>query len=539
MTYRSRPVTSRSGWARGSPSVEHPRPERSHCVNVRSGPGWERTGQARVEQEAQGPRCPRPSPSACSSSSRWRSSSTTSTASTTPPTRSPPSVATRALRPQVALLMAAAFNFIGAFAGTAVAKTIGAGLVDEQTTTQAIVAAALLGAIAWNLLTWWLGLPSSSRATRSSAGCSARPSSPPGRARSTSRASSTRCSSRWSPRRSSASSARFVLMVAAVWMFRRTAAQADGPPFRRLQVCPRATWPSPTARTTPRRRWASSPSPCSRRAPSRPSRCRSGSSSCPRRRSRSAPPSAAGGSCTRWASGSSSSSRSTASPPRRPPRRVLLGTAHFGMPVSTTHVISSAIMGVGTSQGVRRRPLGRRPQHPRRLGHHHPRRRHRRRARVARHHGSIGARRLTGTRRPTCTSPPDAQGRAVLRAVHRRRREPPRGGARELRRDGHALRPARGARRRDPGAREAGRRDRATRSPQRLEGAFITPFDREDIHELVGPPRRRRRRHPGGRRDLPASTTSTQPTEEARELAQDPRRPGRASSWRRSASSTR
>ena len=72
------------------------------------------------------------------------------------------SVATRALRPQYALLMAAAFNFIGAFAGTAVAKTIGAGIVDEQTTTQVVVAAALIGAITWNLITWWLGLPSSS-----------------------------------------------------------------------------------------------------------------------------------------------------------------------------------------------------------------------------------------------------------------------------------------------------------------------------------------------------------------------------------------
>ena len=55
------------------------------------------------------------------------------------------SVATRALRPQVAVLMAAAFNFIGAFAGTAVAKTIGSGLVDDATTTQAIVAASLIG----------------------------------------------------------------------------------------------------------------------------------------------------------------------------------------------------------------------------------------------------------------------------------------------------------------------------------------------------------------------------------------------------------
>ena len=72
------------------------------------------------------------------------------------------SVATRALRPAYAIAMATAFNFIGAFAGTAVAKTIGAGLVNDASTTQAIVAAALLGAIVWNLLTWWLGLPSSS-----------------------------------------------------------------------------------------------------------------------------------------------------------------------------------------------------------------------------------------------------------------------------------------------------------------------------------------------------------------------------------------
>ncbi len=72
------------------------------------------------------------------------------------------SVATRALPPRVAIAMAAAFNFIGAFAGTAVAKTIGAGLVEESTTTTGVIAAALLGAIAWNLITWYRGLPSSS-----------------------------------------------------------------------------------------------------------------------------------------------------------------------------------------------------------------------------------------------------------------------------------------------------------------------------------------------------------------------------------------
>jgi PiT family inorganic phosphate transporter len=72
------------------------------------------------------------------------------------------SVATRALHPRQAIVMAAAFNFIGAFAGTAVAKTIGSGLVDEETTTQGVVVAALVGAITWNLITWARGLPSSS-----------------------------------------------------------------------------------------------------------------------------------------------------------------------------------------------------------------------------------------------------------------------------------------------------------------------------------------------------------------------------------------
>ena len=72
------------------------------------------------------------------------------------------SVATRALRPLHAVTMAAAFNFIGAFAGTAVAKTIGSGLVEETTSTQGVIIAALVGAIAWNLFTWRLGLPSSS-----------------------------------------------------------------------------------------------------------------------------------------------------------------------------------------------------------------------------------------------------------------------------------------------------------------------------------------------------------------------------------------
>ncbi len=74
------------------------------------------------------------------------------------------SVSTRALTPRVALAMAAVMNLVGAFAGTEVAKTVGSGIIDPPKGQEGLVitAAALVGAIGWNLLTWWYGLPSSS-----------------------------------------------------------------------------------------------------------------------------------------------------------------------------------------------------------------------------------------------------------------------------------------------------------------------------------------------------------------------------------------
>ena len=72
------------------------------------------------------------------------------------------SVSTRALKPQWAIVMSAAANFLGALTGTAVATTIGAGLISHQAEGQAVIAAALVGAITWNLVTWRLGIPSSS-----------------------------------------------------------------------------------------------------------------------------------------------------------------------------------------------------------------------------------------------------------------------------------------------------------------------------------------------------------------------------------------
>ena len=83
------------------------------------------------------------------------------------------SVSTRALTPRAALAMAAVMNIIGALMGTEVAKTIGEGIIDIERYSTAndlnlqrlgliIVLAALLGAVTWNYITWWFGMPSSS-----------------------------------------------------------------------------------------------------------------------------------------------------------------------------------------------------------------------------------------------------------------------------------------------------------------------------------------------------------------------------------------
>jgi Phosphate/sulphate permeases len=74
------------------------------------------------------------------------------------------SVSTRALTPRVALAMAAVMNLVGALLGTGVAETIGSGIITPAggLTGLVVVLAGLLGAIGWNLATWWLGLPSSS-----------------------------------------------------------------------------------------------------------------------------------------------------------------------------------------------------------------------------------------------------------------------------------------------------------------------------------------------------------------------------------------
>jgi PiT family inorganic phosphate transporter len=71
-------------------------------------------------------------------------------------------VSTGVLPVRTAVILAGILNFVGGIAGTAVAKTIASGFADAGDVTQSVVLAALMGAIVWNLLTWWWGLPSSS-----------------------------------------------------------------------------------------------------------------------------------------------------------------------------------------------------------------------------------------------------------------------------------------------------------------------------------------------------------------------------------------
>jgi PiT family inorganic phosphate transporter len=262
------------------------------------------------------------------------------------------SVATRALSPKWAIVMATSFNFIGAFAGTAVAKTIGSGLVNEQTTTQTIVAAALIGAIGWNLITWQQGLPSSSShaliggllgATVIAAGTSA--------LKVDGIVNKVLIPMVTSPVLGFLIA--FALMLSIIWIFRRSKRKPMGRRFRRLQVVSAAfmafahgsndaqktmgiitlalvsagvidevvvpTWViviSATALSlgTAVGGWRIMRTMGQRVAKLEP--------------------------VHGFAAETTAAS-------------ILLTTAHFGMPVSTTQVISGAIMGVGASQGAR------------------------------------------------------------------------------------------------------------------------------------------------------------------------------------------
>jgi PiT family inorganic phosphate transporter len=246
--------------------------------------------------------------------------------------------------------MAASFNFIGAFAGTAVAKTIGAGLVDEATTTQAVIVAALLGAIAWNLFTWYLGLPSSSShaliggllgATIAAAGT--------GALKMDGIVNKVLIPMVTSP--FLGFTIAFALMLALYWLFRNAKRKPMARIFRRLQVISAgymafahgsndaqktmgiitlALFAAGVIPTIDVPTWVIVVSATALSLGT-----------------------AVGG----WRIMRTMGQRVAELEPvhgfaaETTAATILLGTAHLGMPVSTTHVISSAIMGVGSARG--------------------------------------------------------------------------------------------------------------------------------------------------------------------------------------------
>src|ERR687890_819342 len=72
------------------------------------------------------------------------------------------SISTRAMSPRLAVLFAAILNFVGAFISLEVAATVAKGIVEADLVTPTVVFGGLMGAISWNLITWYYGLPSSS-----------------------------------------------------------------------------------------------------------------------------------------------------------------------------------------------------------------------------------------------------------------------------------------------------------------------------------------------------------------------------------------
>ena len=234
------------------------------------------------------------------------------------------SISTRALSPRVAVALAAVLNFVGAFISLAVAATIAKGIVEADAITTTIVFAGLIGAIAWNLATWYFGLPSSSSHALIGGVVGAAFVAERRRARSTATAWSRRSSSRRSSRRSSPSS----------W----PGSRSSSPTGSSAACAPgRSTAASGSARSCPASMLALAHGTNDAQktmgiitlalvangnlAGRRLRRPDLGRRLLGDARSRSAPTSAAGGSSARWAAGSSRWTRRRASPPRARARR--------------------------------------------------------------------------------------------------------------------------------------------------------------------------------------------------------------------------
>ncbi len=265
-------------------------------------------------------------------------------------------VSTRVLSPGAAVVWAAFFNFIAfVVLGEAVAKTIGKDMVDIQAIPPTwqlwVLLCGLIGAIVWNLITWYYGIPSSSShalvggyagAAVAASGFSA--ILPGGWTK-------TLIFIVLSPLIGALLG--FAIMVAVMWIFRRWSPHKVDRFFRKGQLVSAALFSLGHGGNDAQKTMgiiAGVLVASNLDAGQRPRTSRCGSCSSATRPSASALCRAAGASSTRWGRASRSSSPSAASAPRRAAALSIIGVTFGGIPVSTTHTITGAIVGVGATR---------------------------------------------------------------------------------------------------------------------------------------------------------------------------------------------
>ena len=262
------------------------------------------------------------------------------------------SVSTRALTPRIALGLAAVMNLLGGFAGVRVAQTIGGDIIEVPMggTGVAICAGALIGATLWNMLTWWRGLPSSSSHALIGGLCGA--------------ALAGGATVKWD---SMLDNVVIPMVVSPVLGLVGGFALMTGDPVGVPPGGPRADGARVPLRADRLRggdgvrarhagcredRRCRRPRPRRQRLTGPPATCRSRGGPSPRRRwcSASARTPGGGGSCAPWAAASSTSSAPQGFAAETTAAAVLYAATATGAPISTTHVITSAIMGVGATR---------------------------------------------------------------------------------------------------------------------------------------------------------------------------------------------